>query len=117
GTDAVNFLNQYEQAGGDTNIIGGTIMVDQTVLTARGRAKEALVGTPSSGVQADDWDNADWKEYVAAYQAAYPDALPSPSLFATNYYGATLATLLALEEIGGELDDDHANFHAALSAL
>jgi ABC-type branched-subunit amino acid transport system substrate-binding protein len=117
GTDAINFLNQYQQAGGDTNLIGGTIMVDQTVLTARGRAKEALVGTPSSGVQADDWDAPEWKEYVAAYQAAYPDGLPTPSLFSTNYYNSTMGALLALEAIGGELDDDHANFHAALSAV
>lgn len=117
GTDAVNFLNQYEQAGGDTNIIGGTIMVDQTVLTARGRAKEALVGTPSSGVQADDWDDAGWQAYVKEYQDAFPDGFPSPSLFATNYYNSTVGTLLALEAIGGELDDDHANFHAALSAV
>ena len=117
GTDAINFLNQYQQAGGDTNLIGGTIMVDQTVLTARGRAKDALVGTPSSGVQADDWDAPEWKEYVAAYQAAYPDGLPTPSLFSTNYYNSTMGALLALEAIGGELDDDHANFHAALSAV
>ena len=117
GTDAINFLNQYQQAGGDTNLIGGTIMVDQTVLTARGRAKEALVGTPSSGVQADDWDAPEWKEYVAAYRAAYPDGLPTPSLFSTNYYNSTMGALLALEAIGGELDDDHANFHAALSAV
>jgi branched-chain amino acid transport system substrate-binding protein len=117
GTDAVNFLNQYEQAGGDTNIIGGTIMVDQTVLTARGRAKEALVGTPSSGPQADDWDNPEWQAYVKDYQETFPDGFPSPSLFATNYYGATLATLMALEQIGGDLDEDQANFHAALSSL
>ena len=117
GTDAINFLNQYEQAGGDTNIIGGTIMVDQTVLTARGRAKEALIGTPSSGVQADDWDDPAWQAYVADYQETFPDGLPTPSLFATNYYVSTLGTLLALEAIDGELDDDHANFHAALSAV
>jgi branched-chain amino acid transport system substrate-binding protein len=49
GTDAINFLNQFEQAGADTNLIGGTIMADQTVLTSRGRAKDALVGTPTSG--------------------------------------------------------------------
>lgn len=117
GTDAINFLNQYEQAGGDTNIIGGTIMVDQTVLTARGRAKEALIGTPSSGVQADDFDAPEWKEYVEAYKAKFPDALPSPSLFATNYYNSTYGTLLALQEINGELDADQKNFHEALSAV
>lgn len=117
GTDAINFLNQYEQAGGDTNLIAGTIMVDQTVLSARGRAKDALIGMPSSGPQADDWDDPAWLEYVKAYQDAYPDGLPSPSLFGTSYYGATIATLMALEKIGGELDDDHKNFHEALSAI
>lgn len=117
GTDAINFLNQYEQAGGDTNLIGGTIMVDQTVLTARGRAKEALIGTPSSGVQADDYDAPEWQEYVAAYKEMFPDGFPSPSLFATNYYNSTMAVLMALDAIGGELDDDQANFHAALAAV
>ncbi|MEO4001457.1 ABC transporter substrate-binding protein [Mesorhizobium sp. CAU 1732] len=119
GTDAINFLNQYEQAGGDANIIGGTIMVDQTVLAARGRAKEMLVGTPSSGVQADDWDDPAWQAYVKDYQDTFPEneRFPSPSLFATNYYGATIATLTALEAIGGELDADQANFHKALSEV
>ncbi|MDF2094819.1 ABC transporter substrate-binding protein [Aquibaculum arenosum] len=119
GSDAINFLNQYEQAGGDTNLIGGTIMADQTVLSARGRAKEALVGTPTSGPIADDWDNEGWKAYVENYQTTFPEGerFASPSLFATNYYNATMAALIALDEIDGELDDDHANFHAALSAI
>ncbi len=119
GTDAINFLNQYQQAGGHTNLIGGTIMVDQTVLSARGRAKEALIGTPSSGVQADDWEDEAWQAYVKDYQDTFPEGerFATPSLFATNYYGATMAVLLALEEIGGELDDDHANFHEALANM
>jgi branched-chain amino acid transport system substrate-binding protein len=119
GTDAINFLNQYEQAGGEANLIGGTIMVDQTVLSARGRAKEMLVGTPSSGVQADDWDDAGWKEYVKAYQDFFPEneRFPSPSLFATNYYNSTMGVLKALEAINGELDADQKNFHEALSKV
>jgi branched-chain amino acid transport system substrate-binding protein len=119
GTDAINFLNQWEQAGGDLNIIGGTIMADQTVLSAEGRAKEILVGTPTSGVQSDDWDDPAWQQYVKDYQEFFPEneRFPSPSLFATNYYGATIATLMALEAIGGELDPDQKNFHAALSAV
>ena len=32
GADAVNFLNQYEQAGGDKPMIGGSITVSQDVL-------------------------------------------------------------------------------------
>ncbi len=119
GTDAINFLNQYQQAGGDTNLIGGTIMADQTVLTARGKAKEALVGTPTSGPQADDWDNENWKKFVKKYQDSFPAAerFPSPSLFATNYYNATKAALMALKAIDGKLDDNQTNFHKALAAV
>jgi branched-chain amino acid transport system substrate-binding protein len=67
-TDALNFLNQYEQAGGDTNLIGGSILADQSVLSARGQAKELLIGTPMSGSQADDWDDPDWQAFVKRYR-------------------------------------------------
>jgi branched-chain amino acid transport system substrate-binding protein len=119
GTDAVNFLNQYEQAGGDTNLIGGTIMADQSVLTARGRAKEALVNTPTSGPQADDWDDEGWQAFVKKYQDSYPagERFPTPSLFGTGYYNATMAALKALEEVDGDLSDGQAKFRAALSGL
>ena len=40
GADAVNFLNQYQQAGGNAKLIGGSIMVDQTVLSSKGKAKD-----------------------------------------------------------------------------
>lgn len=119
GTDAINFLNQYQQAGGKANLIGGTIMADQSVLTAKGRAKEALVGTPTSGPQADDWNDPSWQKFVKSYQDSFPasDRFPSPSLFATNYYNATKAALMALKAIDGKLDADQANFHKALSAV
>lgn len=119
GTDAVNFLNQYEQAGGDTNLIGGTIMADQTVLTARGRAKEALVGTPTSGPQADGWDDPNWQAFVKRYQDSFPanERFPTPSLFATGYYNATTAALKALEAVNGDLSDGQEKFRAALASL
>ncbi len=119
GTDAINFLNQYQQAGGKTKLIGGTIMADQTVLSAKGRAKEALIGTPTSGPQADDWSDPAWRAYVKAYQDAFPAAerYPTPSLFATNYYNATKAALMALNKVGGKLDDKQNNFRAALASL
>ena len=117
GGDAVNFLNQYQQAGGSANLIGGTIMVDQTVLTSRGRAKEALRGTPSSGPQADTWDDPNWQEFVSQYQEFFPPdtRFPVPSLFATGYYNATSAVMLALEEVGGDLSDGQAAFREALA--
>lgn len=119
GTDAINFLNQYEQAGAETNLIGGTIMADQTVLTSKGRAKDALVGTPTSGALADDNPAPEWQAYVKAYQDAFPaaDRFPSPSLFGVGYYVATLAAIQALNDVGGDLSDDQKKFHAALAGL
>lgn len=119
GGDAVNFLNQYQQAGGDANLIGGSIMVDGTVLNSKGSAKDALIGTPSSGPQADTWDDPKWQTYVKAYQDAFApeDRFPSPSLLATGYYNATSAALTCLNTVNGDLSDGHAAFRGCLSTL
>lgn len=119
GGDAVNFLNQYQQAGGDANLIGGTIMVDGTVLNSKGNAKNALIGTPSSGPQADTWDNPKWQAFVKAYQDAFPPEkrFPSPSLLATGYYNALSALNAAMTEIEGDLSDGHKKLRAALASL
>ncbi|MEM7211048.1 MAG: ABC transporter substrate-binding protein, partial [Pseudomonadota bacterium] len=119
GGDAVNFLNQYQQAGGDANLIGGTIMVDGTVLNSKGDAKNALIGTPSSGPQADTWDNPAFQEYVKLYQDTFPpeERFPAPSLLSTLYYNATAATLTCLNETNGDLSDGHASFRQCLANL
>ena len=106
GGDAVNFLNQYIQAGGDAALIGGTIMVDQTVLSSKGPAKRALIGTPASGPQADSWDDPKWQAFVKAYQDAFPPdkRFPSPSLIATGYHNAATAAFTVLNDIGGDLE-------------
>jgi ABC-type branched-subunit amino acid transport system substrate-binding protein len=119
GADAVNFLNQYLQAGGDAKLIGGTIMVDGTVLNSKGRAKEVLIGTPASGPQADTWNNRKWKKFIKDYQDGWPpkERFPSPSLLATGYYNATNAMLQALEKVDGDLSDGQAAFRAALQSL
>ena len=119
GADAVNFLNQYLQAGGDANLIGGTIMVDGTVLSSEGRAKQVLIGTPASGPQADTWENEGWKNFVATYQNTWPadQRFPSPSLLATGYYNSAKATLMAIEAVNGDLSDGQAGLRKALSEL
>ncbi len=119
GGDAVNFLNQYQQAGGDANLIGGTIMVDGTVLNSKGDAKRALIGTPSSGPQADTWDDPAWTEFVKLYQDTFPpeERFPAPSLLATLYYNNMSATLTCLDEVGADLSDGHAAFRSCLANL
>ena len=117
GADGVNFLTQYEQAGGTAPLIGGSITVDQSVLGSKGKQKDYIIGTPSAGPIADTWDDPRWTAFVAAYKEAFPDGFPSPSLFAHGYYVNTMAVLLALDEINGDLSDGGAKLRAALAGL
>jgi ABC-type branched-subunit amino acid transport system substrate-binding protein len=119
GGDAVNFLNQYQQAGGDAKLIGGTIMIDGTVLSSKGKAKDALIGTPGSGPQADTWDNEKWQAFVKTYQDAFPPEkrFPTPSLLATGYYNAFNAMKTCMDQIKGELGDGHKGLRQCLATL
>ena len=116
GSDAVNFLKQYKQAGGQKPMIGGSITVDQSILSAKGISPDYLVGTPSAGPIADSWHNDDWQAFVERYQEMYPDGFSSPSLFAHGYYVNTLAALRGLEEVDGELGN-HEEFREIVSNL
>src|SRR5262244_4025213 len=116
GADAVNFLNQYQQAGGNAKLVGGSIMLDQTVLSSKGKAKEALVGTVAASGMADTDPNPKWQAFVKAYQEAWPPnkRFGSPSLLAINYYNSTDAVLKALDEVKGDLSDGNKKFREAL---
>jgi branched-chain amino acid transport system substrate-binding protein len=117
GADAVNFLTQYEQSGGDKPLIGGSITVDQTILSYKGKRRDALIGTPSAGPIADNWDDAAWKKFVADYKASSKDAFPSPSLFAHAYYINMKAALDALDAVKGDLSNNQAAYRKALSTM
>ena len=119
GADAVNFLNQYQQAGGKAHLLGGSIMVDQTVLSAKGDAKRALLGTLSASGTADTWDAPSWKEFIKLYQEATPadKRFPSPGLLAANYYGSTMALIQALNEIKGDMGPNQENLKKALAKI
>jgi branched-chain amino acid transport system substrate-binding protein len=119
GGDAVNFLNQYTQAGGKAKFIGGSIMVDQTVLSSKGAAKRALIGTPTGGPQADTWDNPKWQTWVKAYQDAFPadKRFAIPSLTGTNYYNAANALFTAVNAVNGDLSDNQNKLRATLASL
>ena len=117
GADGVNFLTQYQQAGGTAPLIGGSITVDQTVLGTKGKQRDYVIGTPAAGPIADNSEEPEWKKFVADYKAAYKDGFPSPSLFAQGYYINTKAVLLALDKVGGDLSDGEAKFRDVLSKL
>jgi branched-chain amino acid transport system substrate-binding protein len=120
GADAVNFLNQYEAAGGDKPMMGGSITVSQDVLNYRGKRRDSLVGTISAGPIADGFDGADWRAFVADYQKNYPvkdGGYPSPSLFAYVYYVNMKAALDGLAAVNGDLSGGQAKYREALSKL
>jgi len=120
GADAVNFLNQYEAAGGDKPLLGGSITVSQDVLNYRGKKRDSLVGTLSAGPLADAYDGAEWKKFVAAYKQNFPvsaGGYPSPSLFAYVYYVNTKAALDGLAAVNGDLSGNHAKYRDALQKM
>ncbi len=119
GGDAVNFFNQYAQAGGKAKLIGGSILVDQTVLSSKGAAKRIAIGIPSAGPQADVWDNAKWNEWVKLYQSSFPadKRFTSPSLTGTAYYNDFNAVFQILNDIKGDLSDGHKKFREGLAKL
>jgi branched-chain amino acid transport system substrate-binding protein len=120
GADAVNFLNQYEAAGGDKPMMGGSITVSQDVLNYRGKRRDSLVGTMSAGPMADTIDTPEWKSFVADYQKNFPvskGGYPSPSLFAWGYYTNMKATLDALDAVKGDLSGGQVKYREALSKL
>jgi ABC-type branched-subunit amino acid transport system substrate-binding protein len=122
GADAVNFLNQYQQAGGNAKLIGGSIMVDQTVLSSKGKAKDALIGTVAASGMADADPDPKWQAFVKAYQGMpkegyFKNAFGSPSLLAINYYNAADAVFKALDQVSGELGDSNKKFRSALQNM
>jgi branched-chain amino acid transport system substrate-binding protein len=117
GSDAVNFLSQYEQNGGSKPLIGGTITVDQTVFGYKGKRRDSLVGTASSGPMADGTDTPEFKKFVADYKTAFKDGFPSPSLFAHGYYVNTKAALDALDAVKGDLSNNQAKLRQSLSTM
>ena len=64
-------------------------------------------------------DDPAWQAFVKDYQAAFPPEkrFRSPSLLATNYYGSTMALILALKKVDGDLSDNQSKLKAALASL
>ncbi|SRR6266446_1172328 len=117
GADSVNFLKQYVQFGGNAKLIGGTVTVDQTVLSTKGTLSQRVLGVASAGPIADSNSDPAWQQFVHTYKTMFPDAFPSPSLFAFTYYVNAKAALLALQQVNGDLSNGEAKLRETLSTL
>ncbi len=117
GADAVNFLTQYDQAGGNKPIIGGTITIDQSILDSKGPFKKLLIGAPAGTPTVSDYDGKEWKAFTSSYRKNFPKGLTAPSIFAHHYYMAGKAVLLGLEQVKGDLSNNHQAFRESLNKL
>lgn len=117
GTNSLNFIRQFDEAGRQLPIIAGSVTLDQSVLNAEGEVADYILGAAAAGPIADTSPDEVWQEYVATYREMFPDGLPSPSLFGSTYYVNAKAALLALEEVEGDLSDDQQAFQEALRNL
>lgn len=118
GTDGLAFMTQYAQMGGELPLIGGSIMADQTMMSARGPHRRLLEGMISAGPIADIHDDPMWIDFVERYRTRWGnEGFQSPSIHGFNYYTNTRAVLLALEEVGGDLGNDQQAFQEALANL
>lgn len=117
GADAVSFLTQYSQAGGDKPIIGSSVTIDQSILESKGPFKDLLIGAPAGTPTVGDYDGAEWQAFVQDYTTTFPDAFSSPTIFAHHYYMGATAAVLALDEVDGDLSNNQAAFRDALTNL
>ena len=118
GTDGLAFMTQYAQAGGTKPLIGGSIMADQTMLSARGPHRRVMVGMLSGGPIADVIDDPTWREFVERYRRRWANegGFASPSIHAVNYATNLYGILHAINAVNGDLSNNQQGFQRALAA-
>jgi branched-chain amino acid transport system substrate-binding protein len=118
GTDGLAFMTQYAQAGGTKPLIAGSIMADQTMLSARGPHRRVMVGMVSGGPIADVIDDAGWRDFVERYRRRWLNegGFQSPSIHGVNYVTNLYGILAALRAVDGDLGGNQAAFQRALAA-
>jgi branched-chain amino acid transport system substrate-binding protein len=114
--DTLAFLTAYDAAGGTAPVLVGARSLDSAALSAAGDLRNRLIGVPSSGPIVDGNAEPTWTEFVADYDAAYPDA-PAPTSYAHFYYTAAKAAMLGFEQVDGDLGGGQADLMEALSTL
>lgn len=117
GTDGLAFMTQYAQAGGKLPLIGGSIMADATMLSARGPHRQVMMGMISGGPIADVNDDPNWRDFVARYRARWLNegGFQSPSIHGVNYVTNLQGIIAGIEAVNGDLSGNQAAFQKALS--
>ena len=117
GTGTVAFVNQYGQLRGNLadRIMGGIFMTDPVILEELG---DQVVGVVTAGMTAGDSQEPAYLEYTEQIVEAYPELEGTgSSVFFYGYYTAMEAIAQGLEQVEGDLSDDHAAFRDGLANL
>jgi branched-chain amino acid transport system substrate-binding protein len=117
GTGTVAFVNQYQELRGNLaeRIMGGIFMTDPVILNEIG---DQVIGVVTAGMTAGDSQEPAYLEYSEGLGEAYPELEgTASSVFAYGYYTAMEAIAQGLEQVEGDLSDDHAAFREALTNL
>ncbi|MBV9490664.1 MAG: ABC transporter substrate-binding protein [Verrucomicrobia bacterium] len=104
GTDAVNFVKQMQEFGllGKVKLLGGTVTVDASQLASVGELMDGIV---SGSIFSGDLTTPEFKAFDQAFEKLRQRP---PSLFAENYYRAAKWAFLALQKVGGKIEDQQA---------
>ena len=114
---AENFLEAYGEAGGQAAIVASSTTLNGGLLKANDPVRPLLLGAMSALPVSESEDNGAWVAFTQRYRERFPDAGPTPSLFALAYYVNTKALLLALEKTGGVPGAGHEELRATLAGL
>ena len=114
---AENFLEAYGEAGGEAAIVASSTTLNGGLLKANDAIRPLLLGAIAALPVSESEDNEAWAALTQRYRERFPDAGPTPSLFALAYYVNTKALLLALEKTGGDPGEGHGRLRAALAGL
>jgi branched-chain amino acid transport system substrate-binding protein len=112
GTDAINFVKQMDEFGllDTVRILGGSSFGDATTLAEVG---ELLEGTVSGSLYSGYLQHPEFLEFDARVMERI--GVPS-ALFSENFYVGMKMTIMAIEAIDGNVEDQDA-FRAALAGI
>lgn len=101
GTDAIQFVKQYEEYGlkGKIPLIGSGWLNAEDTRPEQGTAPEGIIGSMFWDYHLDTEEN---KKFVEAYEAKYNER---PSIESLEGYDAAAIMAQAIEAVGGDLSD------------
>lgn len=114
GADAVQFLTQASQFGLKKPLIGGAILVDDTVLKSRASLGTAALDTIGGGPVPDtSYSTPIWNKFKKDLKAVGT----SPNIFNVLGYVSAKSMLAGLVAVKGDLSNNQAAYRKALSTL